>query len=367
MVRPGRDLLSGDVEVDETFVGGTEHGGGRRHIGRKALVVIAAEGGTMSARPAKEEIRVGISSCLLGHKVRYDGGHKRDSLITGALSHFMTFVPLCPEVEVGMPVPRPAIRLVRLSGQVRLVDPRHGVDHTESMQNWSEAKARELAKLDLSGYILKKDSPSCGMERVKVYSEKGPGVRDGVGLFAQALLRQLPFLPVEEEGRLNDPPLRENFIERIFAYRRLRALFATRWTVGDLVRFHTAEKLLLLAHEPKSYRALGQLVARAKQLPRAEVESRYGETYMNALRVLATKGKNGNVLLHMAGYFKELLETEEKVELHELIADYRRGLVPLVVPLTLLRHHVRKHGSAYLAGQAYLEPHPKELMLRNHV
>lgn len=321
----------------------------------------------MPARPPKEEIRIGISSCLLGHKVRYDGGHKKDSLVTGALSQFMTFVAVCPEVEVGMPVPRPAIRLVRLDGQVRLIDPRHGVDHTEAMSRWSEAKARDLAKLDLSGYILKKDSPSCGMERVKVYSEKGPGVRDGVGLFAQALLRQLPLLPVEEEGRLNDAPLRENFIERVFAYRRLRSLFAARWTVGDLVRFHTAEKLLLLAHEPKAYRALGQLVARAKQLPRAEVESRYGETYMNSLRVLATKGKNANVLMHMAGYFKDLLGPEEKAELDDLVADYRRGLVPLIVPLTLLRHHVRRYGSSYLEGQAYLEPHPKELMLRNHV
>jgi uncharacterized protein YbgA (DUF1722 family)/uncharacterized protein YbbK (DUF523 family) len=321
----------------------------------------------MSARPPKEEIRIGISSCLLGHEVRYDGGHKKDSLVTGVLSRFMTFVPVCPEVEVGMPVPRPAIRLVRLGGQVRLVDPRQNVDHTEAMSRWSEAKARDLAKLDLSGYILKKDSPSCGMERVKVHAEKGPGVRDGVGLFARALLQRLPLLPVEEEGRLNDAPLRENFIERVFAYRRLRSLFAARWAVGDLVRFHTGEKLLLLAHEPESYRALGRLVARAKQLPRSEVEARYGETYMRSLRVLATKGKNVNVLLHMAGYFKDQLGPEEKAELHDLIADYRRGLVPLVVPLTLMRHYVRRYGSAYLEGQAYLEPHPKELMLRNHV
>ena len=321
----------------------------------------------MPARPPREEIRIGISSCLLGHKVRYDGGHKKDSLVTGPLSDFMTFVPVCPEVEVGMPVPRPAVRLVRLGGEVRLIEPRHGVDHTEAMSSWSEAKARALAKLDLSGYILKKDSPSCGMERVKVYSEKGPGVRDGVGLFARALLRQLPLLPVEEEGRLNDAALRENFIERVFAYRRIRSLFGARWTVGDLVRFHTAEKLLLLAHEPRSYRALGQVVARAKHLPRADVEARYGETYMNSLRVLATRGKNVNVLQHMAGHFKDQLGREEQAELHDLIADYQRGLVPLVVPLTLMRHYVRRCGSAYLEGQAYLEPHPKELMLRNHV
>jgi uncharacterized protein YbgA (DUF1722 family)/uncharacterized protein YbbK (DUF523 family) len=311
-------------------------------------------------------VRIGISSCLLGQEVRYDGGHKKDSLVTGALSHFMTFVPVCPEVESGMPVPRPPVRLVRLGSRIRLVDPKHGVDHTASMASWSEAKVRELSKLDLSGYILKKDSPSCGMERVKVYSSKGPGVRDGVGLFAQELLRKLPLLPVEEEGRLNDPLLRENFIERVFAYRRLRALFAARWTVGDLVRFHTAEKLLLLAHEPRSYQVLGRLVATARKHPRAEVETSYGETFTQALRVLATRGKNCNVLQHMAGYFKDRLGPGEKAELQETIADYRRGLVPLVVPITLLRHHLRKHGSPYLEGQSYLEPHPRELMLRNH-
>jgi uncharacterized protein YbgA (DUF1722 family)/uncharacterized protein YbbK (DUF523 family) len=322
---------------------------------------------TMSRRPPKEEIRIGISSCLLGQEVRYDGGHKRNALVMGALSRFMIFVPVCPEVEVGMPVPRPAIRLVRLGGGIRLVDPKHGVDHTEAMRRFAEARVRELERLDLSGYLLKKDSPSCGMERVKVHSEKGPGVRDGVGLFAEALMRRMPLLPVEEEGRLEDPRLRESFVERVFAYRRLRTLLGARWTVGDLVRFHTAEKLLLLAHEPKAYQALGRLVARAKQLPRAEVAASYGESFMKALRVPATRGKVCNVLQHMAGYFKDRLEADEKAELQETIADHQRGLVPLVVPLTLLRHHVRKLGASYLEGQTFLEPHPKELMLRNHV
>ena len=321
----------------------------------------------MPGRPPKEEIRIGISSCLLGEEVRYDGGHKRNALVTGALARFMTFVPVCPEVEVGMPIPRPAIRLVRLDGEIRLVDPKHGVDHTEAMRRYAEARVRELETLDLSGYLLKKDSPSCGMERVKVYAEKGPGVRDGVGVFAEALLRRMPLLPVEEEGRLEDPRLRESFVERVFAYRRLRALLGARWTVGDLVRFHTAEKLLLLAHEPKAYQALGRLVARAKQVPRAELAGSYGEAFMRALRVPATRGKVCNVLQHMAGYFKDRLEADEKAELQETIADHQRGLVPLVVPLTLLRHHVRKLGAPYLEGQTFLEPHPRELMLRNHV
>ncbi len=317
--------------------------------------------------PPRDELRIGISSCLLGEEVRYDGGHKRNALVTGALARFMTFVPVCPEVEVGMPVPRPAIRLVRLGGELRLIDPKHEVDHTEAMRRYAEARVRELEALDLSGYLLKKDSPSCGMERVKVHSGKGPGVRDGVGLFAEALLRRLPLLPVEEEGRLEDPRLRESFVERVFAYRRLRALLGARWTVGDLVRFHTAEKLLLLAHEPKAYQALGRLVARAKQLPRAELAAAYGEGFMRALRVPSTRGKVSNVLQHMAGYFKDRLVADEKAELQETIADHRLGLVPLVVPLTLLRHHVRKLGAPYLEGQTFLEPHPKELMLRNHV
>jgi uncharacterized protein YbgA (DUF1722 family)/uncharacterized protein YbbK (DUF523 family) len=322
----------------------------------------------MPRRAQKEEIRIGISSCLLGNAVRYDGGHEEDALVTGALSHLMTFVPVCPEVEVGMSVPRPPIRLVRLRGEVRLVDPKHGVDHTDAMRAWSERRVRELERLDLSGYLLKKNSPSCGMERVKVHSSRGPGKREGVGIFAEELMRRMPLLPVEEEGRLDDPALRESFIERVFAYRRLRALFGrSRWTVGDLVRFHSAEKLLLLAHEPRAYQALGRLVAGAKRRPRAEVESGYGEGFMRALRVPATKGKSCNVLQHVAGYFKDRLAADEKKELQETIAGYRAGLVPLVVPMTLLRHHLRKHGAAYLEGQTYLEPHPKELMLRNHV
>jgi uncharacterized protein YbgA (DUF1722 family)/uncharacterized protein YbbK (DUF523 family) len=285
----------------------------------------------------------------------------------GALSRFMTFVPVCPEVEVGMPVPRPAIRLERGGGGTRLVDPRNGVDHTAAMTRWAEARVRALEALDLSGYLLKKGSPSCGMERVKVHATSGPGTRDGVGLFARALMARMPLLPVEEEGRLEDPALRESFVTRVFAYRRLRAALGPRWRLGDLVRFHASEKLLLLAHEPKAYRALGRLVAGAKALPRAEVATRYGEGFMGALKVRATPGKNANVLQHMAGYFKDRLDAGEKAELDEAIQDHRRGLVPLIVPLTLLRHHLRRHGAPWLEGQTFLDPHPKELMLRNHV
>ena len=321
----------------------------------------------MKRWPDRSEIRIGVSSCLLGQKVRFDGGHKRDAFVQDSLGRFVTFVPVCPEVEVGMGTPRETVRLVRLGEEVHMVAPRSGRDWTREMEAWAGRRVAELAGEDLSGYVLKKDSPTCGMERVRVYGAKGMAQKAGRGLFAEALLARYPLLPVEEEGRLNDPPLRENFIERVFAYRRQRNFFTGRWTVGDLVRFHTAEKLLLLAHEPAGYQALGRLVAGAKQTPRAELAERYAAGFMKALAKPATKGRHANVLQHMAGYFRDLLAAEDRRELQDAISDYRRGLVPLVVPVTLVRHHVRRHAVAYLAGQSHLEPHPKELMLRNHV
>jgi uncharacterized protein YbgA (DUF1722 family) len=206
------------------------------------------------------------------------------------------------------------------------------------------------------------------MTRVKVFpSAPGVSERTGTGLFAAALMARCPSLPVEEDGRLLDPRLRENFVERVFAYHRLQAIFARRWTVGDLVRFHTAHKLVLLAHEPTAYTALGRLVASASSAPRAEVRASYERGFMAALAKLATPGRHANVLQHMAGYFKKDLDEDSRAELQQLIDDHRRGLVPLVVPITLVRHHVRRLGVSYLAGQVYLSPHPKELALRNHV
>ena len=224
-----------------------------------------------------------------------------------------------------------------------------------------------LAEMELDGFVLKKDSPSCGMERVKVYREGGMPSKRGMGLFAAALLAHLPSLPVEEEGRLNDPRLRDNFVERVFAHARLRRLFTGRWQVGDLVAFHTAHKLQLQAHSPACYRVLGQLVATAKGRLREEVQQNYTSQFMAGLKALATPRRNANVLLHILGYFKKLLGTEDRAELLGVIEEYRNGLVPLVVPVTLIRHWVRVHQVEYLAGQTFLEPHPKELMLRNHV
>jgi len=327
--------------------------------------------------PQEDPIRIGVSSCLLGREVRFDGGHKRDPFLTDLLGPFVEWVPVCPEVEMGLGIPRETIRLERDEAGIHLVAPKSGADHTRAMRRWAAQRVDALAGLGLAGYVLKKDSPSCGMERVKVYpraSEPGSGAashaqptKDGRGVFASVLMDALPLLPVEEEGRLHDPRLRENFVERLFAGRRLRRLFAGRWTVGDLVAFHTAHKLTLLAHGAEAYRALGRLVAEAKALPRAELRARYERGFMEALRTIATTRKHTNVLQHAVGFFKRDLDDASRAELVQLVDDYRRGLVPLVVPVTLIRHHARRTGAAYLLGQTYLEPHPKELMLRNHV
>ncbi len=312
-------------------------------------------------------VRVGISACLLGEEVRFDGGHKRDAFLTDTFGRFVEWVPVCPEVECGFGTPRDAMRLVRGADGLRLITVKTGVDLTPPMEAYATRRAAALAREDLSGFVLKKDSPSCGLERVKVYGGRGMPEKSGRGLFAAALVDRLPHLPVEEEGRLSDPTLRDNFVERVFAYWRLRGLFHGRWTLGALVAFHTAHKLILMAHAPEAYRRLGRLVARGGELARAELERQYTDAFMGALAVIATRRRQTNVLQHMAGYFKDRLDRESKRELGAAIEDYRRGLVPLVVPLTLLRHHVRVHGVSYLEGQRYLEPHPKELMLRNHV
>ncbi len=323
----------------------------------------------MSAAPSSEAqpIRLGVSSCLLGEQVRFDGGHKRDRFVTDLLGKFVEWVPVCPEVEVGMSTPRPALRLVGDDASVRMVEIKSGIDHTQAMQSYAIRRVRALRELELSGYILKKDSPSCGMERVKIYQAKGMAKRDGRGLYASALLEAYPHLPIEDEGRLNDARLRENFIERVFAYRRVRELFSGRWTNGQVVAFHTAHKLQLMAHSTVAYRELGRLVAGLKRLSRTDFRERYESGFMAALAQLATRGRNTNVLQHAAGHLKELIDPASRGELSELIHDYRNGLVPLVVPITLMAHHVNRHDVDYLKGQLFLQPHPKELMLRNHV
>ena len=309
-----------------------------------------------SPREATPSIRIGISACLLGREVRYDGGHKRDRYITDTLGKFFEWVPLCPEVEMGLGTPRETLRLVGDPAVPRLVFAKTGEDQTDGMQAWAGLRLEALAKADLSGYILKSDSPSCGMERVRVYRSSGVPGKDGVGIFARALMDRFPLLPVEEEGRLHDLPLRENFVERVFCYRRWRDLVLGGLTRGKLVAFHTAHKLLLLAHSPKHYTALGRLVANAGGRSPKDLEGRYGELFMAALRVKATAKKHTNVMHHILGYLKRDLEARDKVELLAVMADYHRGLVPLVVPLSLLKHYLARVNVPYLEDQIYLNP-----------
>ncbi len=321
----------------------------------------------MRFHDGESPIRVGVSACLLGQEVRYDGGHKRDRFLTDVLDVYVEWVPVCPEMEAGLGVPRPTVRLVQIGEDIRMVDPASGDDHTRSLERAAARRIAGLKRLELCGFVLKRDSPSCGMERVKLYKEKGMPRRETRGLFAGPLMDAMPSLPIEEEGRLNDAMLRENFIERIFAYRRLRNLFQGRWTPGQVVAFHTAHKLQIMAHSPDDYRALGRLVAGVKRHPRPAFRDAYETGFMAALARRASRGRNTNVLQHMAGYLREELDAGDRAELSDMIHDYRKGLVPLVVPLTLLRHHARRHAIEYLLDQVYLEPHPKELMLRNHV
>jgi len=311
-------------------------------------------------------IRVGISSCLLGAAVRFDGGHKHDRYLTGLLGDHFEWVAVCPEVEAGLGTPREAMRLEREPDGVHLRAIRSRDDHTHTLKRLVSARVRELERADLCGYVLKSKSPSCGMERVRVY---GPGSiqRNGRGLFAQALSERLPNLPVEEEGRLNDARLRENWIERVFAYRRLRLLFAAKPGRGRLVAFHTAHKMQLLAHSPSLYRSLGRLIAAAKDTPLRELRERYCCEFMEALSKPATPRRHQNVLQHALGQLRGVVDAATSQQLHDLMEEYGAGLVPLVVPITLLRHHVERLEIDSLAGQTYLDPHPRELMLRNHV
>lgn len=328
----------------------------------------AAEPQTGTPRTtSSSRIRVGVSSCLLGQEVRFDGGHKRDRFLTDQLGDFVEWVPVCPEVEVGMGTPRPSVRLERRGDEVRLLEPRSGHDHTEAMRAWAVQRSAQLERFDLCGYVLKKDSPSCGMERVRIHNAKGMPEKVGRGLFASVLIETHPLLPVEEEGRLHDPRLRENFVERIFASRRLRTLFAGDWTRNDAIVFHTRHKLQLLAHSEEGYRALGRLVAAISELPREAFQRRYERDFMDVLGLRATARRTANVLQHMAGFVRRHLDRDSRAELAAMIDDYRTGLVPLSVPLALLGHHVRKHGVRYLQDQAFLDPYPRELMLRNQV
>jgi len=314
-----------------------------------------------------ERIKLGISTCLLGENVRYDGGHKLDRFLTDTLGQYVEYIPVCPEVECGLPVPRESMHLAGNPESPRLVTSRTKQDMTERMVQWARKRVSELEKEDLCGFIFKSDSPSSGMERVRIYDEKGMPSKKGVGMFARIFMEYFPLLPVEEEGRLHDPRLRDNFIERIFALKRWREILGRKESRGNLVDFHTRHKLLILSHSPKHYQVLGKLVAKAKEVPIRELYQQYQTILMEALQLKTTPKKNANVLQHLMGYFKEQLSSDEKKELLEVIDHYRQEYIPLIVPITLIQHYVRKYDQPYLKEQVYLHPHPLELQLRNHV
>lgn len=314
-----------------------------------------------------ETLKVGISTCLLGHRVRYDGGHKRDPFIINTLGKYFQFIPVCPEVECGLPTPRESMRLVGDPEAPRLVTGKTGIDHTERMKTWGRNRLEDLAGKQLCGYIFKSKSPSSGMERIKVYNDKDMPVKKGVGIWARMFMDRFPLLPVEDEGRLHDPGLRENFIERVFVMRRWRELIAGGCTLGRLVDFHTRHKLLIMAHSVEVYRSLGRLVAGGKNVSTDELFEQYVQQLTKGLALRATVKKNVNVLHHLLGYFKTELSPDEKQEMLEVVALYKQELVPLIVPVTLVNHYVRKYGQPYLEQQVYLNPHPIDLKLRTHV
>jgi uncharacterized protein YbgA (DUF1722 family)/uncharacterized protein YbbK (DUF523 family) len=303
----------------------------------------------------------------LGENVRYDGGHKLDRFLTDTLGQFVEYAPVCPEVECGLPIPRESMHLEGDPESPRLVTSRTKQDMTNRMISWAKRRVVELEKDRLCGFIFKSDSPSSGMERIKVYNEKGMPAKKGVGIFARIFMERFPLLPVEDEGRLHDPKLRENFIERIFTLKRWREVLAQKESRGNLVDFHTQHKLLILSHSPKHYQIMGKLVAKAKEIPIKEHYQQYQTILMEALQLKTTPKKNANVLQHMMGYFREQLSPDEKQELLEVIEHYKQEYIPLIVPITLIQHYVRKYGQPYLKQQVYLNPHPLELQLRNHV
>ena len=315
----------------------------------------------------ERKIKLGISTCLLGENVRFDGGHKLDRFLTDTLGQYVEYVPVCPEVECGLPVPRESMHLEGDLDAPRLVTSRTKQDMTEKMVNWARRRVNELEKEGLMGFIFKSDSPSSGMERVRVYNEKGMPAKKGVGMFARIFMEHFPLLPVEEEGRLHDPKLRDNFIERIFALARWREVLAKGMTRGNLVDFHTRHKLLILSHNPKHHQMMGKLVAQAKAISPKELYDQYQSVLMEALQLKTTPKKNANVLQHMMGYFRDQLSPDEKQELLEIIELYRNEYLPLIVPITLIKHYVRKYDESYLTDQVYLNPHPIDLQLRNHV
>lgn len=313
------------------------------------------------------KIKVGISSCLLGQEVRYDGTHKHLRLATDSLSRYFEFVPECPEMGIGMGVPRKPIRLVGDVEKPQAVAVHdEQLDYTEALTRFGEQKAAEHS--DLSGYIFMKNSPSCGVFRVKVYQPNGyPAQTPGMGLYARAFIDAHPLLPVEESGRLCDPFLRENFVTRVFAYANWQELEKQGLTAKRILDFHVRYKYCLMAHSPEKYAELGRMLADAGNHDPEALGQRYFSALMQTLRKLASRKTHTNVLMHLQGYLKKKISSREKAELAEIIEQYRTAQVPLIVPMTLLKHHFNNHPDPYINQQAYLQPYPDDLSLRNAI
>jgi uncharacterized protein YbgA (DUF1722 family)/uncharacterized protein YbbK (DUF523 family) len=310
-----------------------------------------------------KKIPVGISSCLLGQPVRYDGAHKHNSYITGTLAEFFEFHAFCPEVAIGMGVPRPTIQLVKVANQIRSVGVKNpDWDVTQELREY--AQHQKSVHAELCGYLLKKDSPSCGMERVKVYMNNQPQ-KIGQGIYAAEMMRNNPLLPVEEEGRLGDSKLRENFIQRVYVLHRWKQLVTDGLTPSGLTHFHARHKLIIMSHD--NYVDLGRLLASVTKANVNDIAQTYISQLMVTLKKVPERKNHVNVLQHIQGYLKKELEANDKAELCEIIERYRQGEIPLIVPITLLKHHFRKNPDSYIEESYYMSPYPSELRLINEL
>lgn len=311
--------------------------------------------------------KVGISSCILGNAVRYDGQHARTDWAAKVMSEHFEWLPVCPELGAGLGLPRETIRLVDDGASVRLKGTRSGDDHTESMNQFSRLFLRWFAEQKPHGFILKAKSPSCGFSRIKVHESKGERPKSSSGLFAAALMEAMPELPIEEDGRLNDPALRANFVERVHAYQEFQTRVHQQPTVANLMAFHSDHKLALMARDPEASKELGRLVASARPAQIKENLFEYSRAFSKIMQKLPSAGKHANVLEHLMGYVKGKLSHEEKQELLEYIRDFQKFLVPLSVPLTLLRHHLRKAAHPWVERQSYLRPYPGKLLIHQEI
>ena len=311
-------------------------------------------------------IRIGVSACLLGQEVRYDGGHSYEPYVAETLAGPCELISVCPEAELGMGTPRETVDLVGLVDEPHMVATHTRKDWTGPMNRWSAKRARELAAADLCGYVFKRNSPSCGVFRVKVHQEQGPVKRKGRGLFAAEFSQRFPLVPIEEEVRLRDPQLRENFIVRVFALQRLRQIFAGRWQRNALVLFHARETELLQTHDPRAVQQLDQMVALMPHTKPAVFRDQYQAAFMAILAKSATPARHARVLNQLTKILVPHISRQEQRVLRDRITDFRQGHLPLLVPQTLLRHYAELHGVEELDFPSYLNPDPRERLLCNH-